>query len=56
MGWVGKMGLRPEVCHFFECVRTRQTPTTSGPEAVRTQALMDRLLLAMGLPLAGREA
>jgi virulence factor len=58
MGWahvVDKMGFRQEVEHFFHCVRTRQEPRTSGAEAVKTQALMDRLLEAMGLPLLGKE-
>jgi virulence factor len=54
MGWaqvVDKMGFRQEIAHFLDCVRTRATPRTSGVEAARTQALMDRLLQAMGLPL-----
>ena len=33
---------------------TRAEPRTSGADAVRTQALMDRLLQAMGLPLEDR--
>jgi len=59
MGWahvVDKMGFRQEVAHFLDCVRTRATPRTSGAEAVRTQALMDRLLQAMGLPLGEKDA
>jgi virulence factor len=59
MGWahvVDKMGFRQEVAHFLDCVRTRAIPRTSGAEAVRTQALMDRLLQAMGLPLADKPA
>lgn len=58
MGWAhvaDKMGFRQEVEHFFECVRTRQEPRTSAAEAVRTQALMDRLLKALGLPLSGKD-
>jgi hypothetical protein len=43
--------LRWELEHFVECVGTRAEPRTSGADAVRTQALMDRLLQAMGLPL-----
>lgn len=57
MGWaqvVDKMGFRQEVDHFFDCVRTRATPRTSGADAARTQALMDRLLAAMGLPVEDR--
>jgi virulence factor len=54
MGWAhvaDKLGFRQELEHFVECVRTRAEPRTSGADAVRTQALMDRLLHAMGLPL-----
>jgi virulence factor len=57
MGWahVGdKLGFRQELEHFVECVRTRAEPRTAGADAVRTQALMDRLLRAMGLPLEDR--
>jgi virulence factor len=59
MGWahvVDKMGFRQEVRHFLDCVRTRSAPRTSGAEAARTQALMDRLLQAMGLPLGDQPA
>lgn len=58
MGWaqvVDKMGFRQEVAHFFDCVRTRREPRTGAVEALRTQALMNRLLEAMGLPLSGKE-
>jgi virulence factor len=54
MGWAqvaDKMGFRQELEHFLACVRTRAEPRTSGADAVRTQALMDRLLGAMGLPV-----
>jgi virulence factor len=57
MGWAqvsDKMGFRQELEHFVLCVRTRAVPRTSGADAVRTQALMDRLLGAMGLPLEDR--
>jgi virulence factor len=57
MGWAhvaDKMGFRQELEHFVECVRTRAEPRTSGADAVRTQALMDRLLQAMGLPVQDR--
>ena len=57
MGWAhvaDKMGFRQELEHFVECVRTRAGPRTSGADAMRTQALMDRLLQAMGLPLEDR--
>jgi virulence factor len=57
MGWAhvaDKMGFRPELEHFAVCVRTRAEPRTSGADAMRTQALMDRLLGVMGLPLEDR--
>jgi len=57
MGWAhvaDKMGFRQELEHFALCVRTRAESRTSGADAVRTQALMDRLLGAMGLPLEDR--
>ena len=57
MGWAhvaDKMGFRQELEHFVECMRTRAEPRTSGADAMRTQALMDRLLQAMGLPLEDR--
>ena len=59
MGWAhvaDKLGFRQELEHFVECVRTRAEPRTSGADAVRTQALMDRLLQAMGLPLEDQPA
>lgn len=58
MGWAhvsDKMGFRHELEHFFECVRTRGEPRTSGADAIRTQALMDRLLVAMGLPTGDKD-
>jgi virulence factor len=57
-GWAhvaDKMGFRPELAHFVECVRTRREPRTSGADAMRTQALMDRLLEAVGLPTREKE-
>lgn len=57
MGWAhvaDTLGFRAELMHFFDCVRTRATPLTSGAEALRTQALMDRILAAMGLPVEDR--
>jgi virulence factor len=57
MGWAhvaDKMGFRQELEHFVACVQTRAAPRTSGADAVRTQALMDRLLQAMGLPVQDR--
>ena len=57
MGWAhvaDKLGFRQELEHFVACVQTRAEPRTSGADAVRTQALMDRLLQTMGLPLEDR--
>jgi hypothetical protein len=48
------MGFRREFEPFALRVRTRAEPRTSGADAVRTQALMDCLLPAMGLPLKAR--
>jgi virulence factor len=45
------LGFGPEVEHFIRCVRTRETPLTSGDEAVLTQELTERILVAAGLPL-----
>jgi virulence factor len=52
------LGFAGAVNHFLERVRDRQEPLTSGHEAVRTQALLDRILSAAGLPTeeqAGRQ-
>ncbi len=53
MGWAEvrhKMGFQGEVDHFLECVRTRQTPRTSGADALLTHELMDQILRQAGLP------
>ncbi|HUY10231.1 MAG TPA: Gfo/Idh/MocA family oxidoreductase [Candidatus Dormibacteraeota bacterium] len=50
------LGFGPEVEHFFECVRTRQTPLTNADEAVRTQELTEWILAEAGLPLVDRPA
>jgi len=58
MGWAhvaDRLGFRQEREHFVECVRARAEPRTSGADAaVRTPALMGRLLETMGLPLEDR--
>lgn len=36
-------GITGEIDHFFECVRTRQQPITSGRDSVRTQLLVDEI-------------
>ena len=53
MGWAevrDKMGFQGEVDHFVECVRTRETPRTSGADALLTHELMDNILRRAGLP------
>lgn len=44
-------GFAPCLGHFLDCVRTRRAPDTDATEAFRTQALMQRILEAAGLPL-----
>ena len=36
--------------HFIDCVRTRQKPLTSAEDAFKTHELMNRILVAAGLP------
>jgi virulence factor len=48
-------GFAAAVHHFLDRVRDRGTPLTSGREAARTQALLDRILLAAGLPTEEQE-
>lgn len=53
MGWADvsdTLGFGPEVAHFLECIRSRQRPRTDGREAVRTQGLIDQILVAARLP------
>jgi hypothetical protein len=45
------MGFRPKLEHVAPCDRTRPAPRTSGADAVRTPAVTDRLLGALGRPL-----
>lgn len=37
-------GFKGEIAHFFDCVRTRQTPESDGFEAARSQELMEALV------------
>jgi virulence factor len=37
-------GFAQQVAHFFECVRTRQQPQTSGWEAYQTQLLLEEMV------------
>lgn len=52
-GWAtatATFGFRGAVDHFLDRVRDRAQPLTSGREAAHTQLLLDRILLAAGLP------
>lgn len=58
MGWADitqTAGFAPAVNHFLACVRTRSTPLTNGHEAARSQALMEQILGAVGLPTVDDE-
>lgn len=37
-------GFAGEIAHFFECVRSREQPLTSGREALKTQRLLEAML------------
>ncbi len=37
-------GFANQVAHFFECVRSRQQPLTSGWEALKTQLLLEAMV------------
>jgi virulence factor len=37
-------GFAAQVAHFFDCVRTRQQPQTSGWEAYKTQVLLEEMV------------
>jgi len=53
LGWArveDKMGFSPEVQHFIHCVQTREQPITNAADAYKTHELMNRILLAAGLP------
>jgi len=57
-GWcdtVTRLGFKPCVEHFIDCVRTRKTPITSAEDAYRTHELMNRILQSAGLPDLSRE-
>lgn len=43
-------GFAPAMDHFLHCVRTRETPLTDAREALKSQQLMQQLLVAAGLP------
>lgn len=57
-GWAtatNTFGFAAAVHHFLDRVRDRAAPLTSGREAARTQALLDRILHAAGLPTEEQE-
>ncbi len=57
-GWAtatNTFGFAAAVHHFLDRVRDRGTPLTSGREAARTQALLDQILHAAGLPTEEQE-
>ncbi|HHY48004.1 MAG TPA: Gfo/Idh/MocA family oxidoreductase, partial [Firmicutes bacterium] len=47
--WKG--GFTQELEHFFECVRTRKEPLTSGRDALKTHRLVNEIYRCAGLPL-----
>ncbi|MBD3306456.1 gfo/Idh/MocA family oxidoreductase [candidate division KSB3 bacterium] len=53
MGWATlqeKMGFRQEVVDFFECLKTGNTPRTTGRDVVNTHILLNEILRQAGLP------
>ena len=52
-GWArveDKLGFKPCVDHFIECVQTRQKPLTCAEDAFKTHKLLHEILVAAGLP------
>lgn len=59
MGWAQvteSLGFGPQARHFIACVTGRERPETDARDAARTQDLLDRVLLAAGLPTDDRPA
>lgn len=57
-GWTtatNTLGFSAAVHHFLDRVRDRAAPLTSGREAAHTQALLDAILHAAGLPVQEQE-
>ncbi|MFV0463158.1 MAG: Gfo/Idh/MocA family protein [Nostocoides sp.] len=57
-GWASAtstLGFRASVDHFIDCIREHRVPETSAREAAGTQALLDRILAAAGLPTQEQE-
>lgn len=52
-GWArveDKLGFKPSVDHFIECVQTRQKPLTNAEDAFKTHKLLNDILVSAGLP------
>jgi virulence factor len=52
-GWAkveDKLGFKPCVDHFIECVRTREKPLTCAEDAFKTHKLLNEILVTAGLP------
>ena len=52
-GWANveeKMGFKPCIEHFINCVRTREKPLTNAEDAYKTHLLMNEILRISGLP------
>lgn len=52
-GWnsfLDSLGFRPCERHFFDCVKSRQTPRTNMEDAYKSMELMNRILNSAGLP------
>ena len=53
MGWAkseDRLGFTAAAAHFFECVRQDRTPLTCPQDALKTHALLNRILRSAGLP------
>ena len=53
MGWAkseDRLGFTAAAAHFFDCVRQDRTPLTCPQDALKTHALLNRILRSAGLP------
>lgn len=53
MGWAkseDKLGFSHAIRHFFDCIRSNETPLTSPQDAYKTHVLLNRVLESAGLP------
>jgi virulence factor len=44
-------GFEGAIAHFFECIRSREQPLTSGDDALRTQVLVEEMVASAGAAL-----